>query len=120
MNFFFINYGLINYGNFNEGFLEHKKPNPIEYVYFKNAEKYAEEKEFRISLSCLGVEKYQFSDGTEFTFPESIMLSFNFIEAIRQNILKQIIINDTSNNKEAILSDLKLLFEKEGITLSII
>lgn len=42
-NFLFINYGLVTYGDLNNLFLKKHLPNPIEYVYFKDA-RYAEEK----------------------------------------------------------------------------
>ena len=120
INFFFINHGIVTYGNFDNVFLKKHLPNPIEYVYFKDAEKYSEEKEFRISLSCLGVCKYVLLDGTDFTFPESLKLAFNFSEAIREGVIKEITLNSKSGNNEEIKSNLNAIFNKKNVTLSFI
>lgn len=120
INFFFINHGIVTYGNFDNAFLKKHLPNPIEYVYFKDASKYSEEKEFRISLSCLGVCKYVLPDGTDFTFPESLMLAFNSSEAILEGVIKEIILNSKSGNNEEIKSNLSAIFSKKHVTLSFI
>lgn len=117
-NFLFINYGLVTYGDLNNLFLKKNLPNPIEYVYFKDASRYAEEKELRISLSCIGICKYKLQDGTEFEFPDSLKLSFNFLQAINMGVIKQIQIHDQQNNKEEIKSNLSKIFNKKGINLN--
>ncbi len=118
MNFFYINHGLVTYGDFNNAFLKERLPNPIQYVYFKGADKYTEEKEFRMSLSCLGICKYMFPDGTEFSFPDSLQLSFDFAEAIRRGVLRRIEVRDQSGDEDKIKKELGALFEKKGVTLS--
>ncbi len=118
INFFYINHSLVTYGNFDNAFLKQHLPNPIEYVYFKNAEKYMEEKEFRISLSCLGSCKHTLPNGTEFLFPDSLMFAFDFAEAIRRKVLKQIIIHNKSKDTEKIKKALKDIFDKKKVTLS--
>lgn len=92
-NFFYINYGLVTYGDIDDCFLNKYLPNPIKYVYFKSAKKYAEEKEFRISLSCCGIFKYRL-DGAEFNFPESVQFGFDLIEAAKKGVLKEILVSD--------------------------
>ncbi|HVE44938.1 MAG TPA: DUF2971 domain-containing protein [Gammaproteobacteria bacterium] len=116
INFFFINYGLVTYGDFNNAFLTQHLPNPIEYVYFKD-EKFAKEKEFRISLSCLGKRKYRLPDGTKFNFPESLILEFDFVKAIQMKIIQQIIVSHKCTDKEMINTQLNNLFKDKGITI---
>lgn len=75
-------------------------------------------KELRISLSCMGICKYKLQDGTEFEFPDSLKLSFNFSQAINLGVIKQIQIHDEKNNKEEIKRRLLKIFKKKGITLN--
>ncbi len=117
-NFFYLNHGLVTYGDFDNVFLREKLPNPIEYVYFKNAIKYSPEREFRISLSCLGIyKKYVLSDKSEFNFPESITLEFNFVKAIQMKIIKEIIVSHQCTDKEIISTKLNNLLGEKGITI---
>ena len=91
-NFFCINYGLVVYGDFDETFLKKGLPSPvpIQYVYYKNAEKYGVEQEFRIALSdCL----LRFSAPT-FNFSESIQFSFDFVKALEAGVLKEIVLEE--------------------------
>ncbi|MGE4349671.1 MAG: hypothetical protein AB7D28_07890 [Candidatus Berkiella sp.] len=90
-NFLFINYGLVTYGNMDQLFVKDNFLNPIEYAYFKDANKYSDEDEFRITLSCIGMFKYQL-DGRPFAFPESLKLEFNIRDVIANKILKEILI----------------------------
>jgi hypothetical protein len=94
-NFFFINYGLVTYGNFDEAYINKELLTPIKYAYFKDASKYSEEKEFRISLSCIG--RYKVGD-YEFDFPESIQLEFDLSEAVKLGVVKNIIISEKYEN----------------------
>jgi hypothetical protein len=88
-NFIYINYGLVKYGNFKDDILAtNTLPNPIEYVYFKDFDKYSEEKEFRISLSCMGIYKeYKLQNNSIFNFPTSIKYKFDFTLAIQLGII---------------------------------
>lgn len=92
-------------------------PTPIEYAYYKNKEKYAKEKEFRISLSCLGICHYQLPDGTEFNFPKSLTLEFDFAKAIQMNIIKEILISPKCTDKETINTNLNSLLGDKGISI---
>jgi len=101
-NFFYINYGLVTYGNLNSQFMDKLLPTPMQYVYFKDADKYAEEKEFRISLSCTGMGKIKLPDGSYFHFPESIQLDFNLLKSINLKVIEKIYLS--SNHDSALLN----------------
>lgn len=88
---FYINYGLVTYGDLNSQCMGELLPTPIQYVYFKDANKYSEEKEFRISLSChIPMGKIKLTDGSFFNFPESLQISFDFIQAINLHVIEKI------------------------------
>jgi len=80
---FAINYGMINY-------VEHaaiqanaeRLVNPIIYSYLKDRASYAEENEFRITLSTLGVGNFALTDRTIINFPPSMRMSFDFKRAL--------------------------------------
>jgi hypothetical protein len=99
-NFLNINYGIVTYGTFNE-FISKRDgaANPIEFAYFKDKEKFSEEKEFRITLSTHGMpKKFQLSDKSEFIFPESIQLGLSLREAIISKSLQTILISEKSTS----------------------
>lgn len=98
-NFFHINYGLVNYVDINNQYLNKSFPNPIKYAYLKDKKMFLEEKEFRVTLSCFGMGKFMLPDGTEFTFPESITLGFDFDEAVKKNVLRNIKLFDKNNKR---------------------
>jgi Protein of unknown function (DUF2971) len=86
-NIFSINYGMCKYVDWNA----HKRDssylaNPIEYVYLKDG-KYAEEREFRITLSALGLGHFVLNDGTRMQFPAELTLGFDFKIAIMNGVI---------------------------------
>lgn len=89
-NFFDINYGLVTYGDLaNDVLANATLRNPVEYAYFKDR-KYKPEKEFRITLSTIGLGKFVLPDGADFDFPESIKLDFDLQGAINFGAVRRI------------------------------
>lgn len=81
-NFFDINYGSVKYGDFENHVLSKRVcSNPIEYSYFKDS-KYQSEKEFRITLSAIGLGKIVCPDGSEFCFPDSVKIGISIKKAL--------------------------------------
>lgn len=79
---FHLNYGVVGYGDFaNDIISPDAKPNPIEYLYFKD-NKYKKEKELRISLSAIGMGIIQLPNGQLFDFSNSLSFGFNFDQAV--------------------------------------
>ncbi len=113
-NFFDINHGLVKYGNFKERFMGKHLPNPIEYVFFKDKDKYSEENEFRTSISTLGIGNIVLPNKERFDFPKSITLPFDFIEAIKSNIISEIIIRDGKY-----LAEVKNIFNDSGVKIQL-
>jgi len=94
LNIFHLNYGVVKYGSFVNDIISHTiRPNPIEYVYFKDS-KYKKERELRISLSALGIGRIQISDGQLFDFPDSIAFGFNLNQALNFGAISHIEIAD--------------------------
>lgn len=60
------------------------------------------EKEFRISLSCIGIGKIKLPDNSYFNFPESIQLDFDLIKAINLKVIEKIYLS--SNHASALLN----------------
>ncbi len=90
---FSLNYGLVNYVDWdthqtNEQYLS----NPILYTYIKNAARFSEEKEFRVSLSAIGIGHFALRDGTLIQFPPSLQLGFDFREAIANTAIREILL----------------------------
>lgn len=90
---FDMNYGLIDYVNWdshrtNELYLS----NPILYTYIKDADRFSEEKELRISLSAVGIGHFALSDGTLIQFPPSLQLGFDFRRAIASAAIREILL----------------------------
>ncbi len=103
-DFFWINYGLVEYMDYDEQYLLKYLPNPTEYTYIKDR-KYSEEKEFRISLGCLQYTSYVLPNGKHLAFPESILLEFDFKNAIESGVIKRLEIK--SNYENTFLQQLK-------------
>ncbi|MGH7778769.1 MAG: DUF2971 domain-containing protein [Candidatus Binataceae bacterium] len=88
---FSINFGIIEYIEWdqhqaNSPYL----PNPVEYSYLK-AKKFCEEKEFRISLSALGIGQFALNDGSTMQFPASLQMYFDFRAAIAEGTIREIL-----------------------------
>lgn len=84
---FFMNYGLVQYVDrklYNP--TKFNPPNNVEYLFAKDEEKYKEENEFRVTISCLGVDEIE-----NFLFESGLKTEFNFIDAINSNIITKII-----------------------------
>jgi hypothetical protein len=90
---FSVNYGLVNYVDWdsyqtNECYLS----NPILYTYIKDATRFCEENELRISLSAIGIGQFALKDGTMIQFPPSLQLGFDFSEAIAIAAIREILL----------------------------
>ena len=73
---FSINYGIIEYVDWDVHEANAKRlPNPTRYIYLKDKAKFSEEKEFRISLSAMGIGEFVLNDGSKLLFPSSLMKS---------------------------------------------
>jgi len=93
---YFINYGLVRYGSLRESSINEYFNNPIHYVYFKDESKYKEEREFRISLCCILPRVVK--NGKEFEFPDSIEMNFDFIRAINEGVITNVIFSEVCSN----------------------
>ncbi len=90
---FDVNYGLVNYVDWDSHRTnEHYLSNPILYTYIKDATRFREENEFRISLSAIGVGQFALRDGTLIQFPPSLQLGFDFREAIANVAIREILL----------------------------
>ena len=120
-NFFDFNNGLVSYGDFGDMFMKNSMhPNPIEYVYFKDASKYSEEKEFRFTLSAAGIfKKFVFQDQSELIFPKSIKLEFSFFTAIKMGIITELQLSQKCVDRDAVLKKLMHLFKSKNIEIII-
>ena len=89
---FSVNYGIVEYVHWNEH-QENKErpPNPIRYTYLKDAEKFSDEKELRISLSAFGMGSFVLDDGREMKFPPGLQLAFDFRSAIDNGIIQELL-----------------------------
>lgn len=90
---FSVNYGSVNYVDrdthrTNEQYLS----NPILYTYIKDAARFREEQELRISLSAIGIGHFALKDGTLIQFPPSLQLGFDFREAIANAAIRAILL----------------------------
>ena len=90
---FSVNYGLVHYVDWgthhtNGQYLS----NPILYTYIKDAARFCEEKELRISLSAIGIGHFALKDGTLIQFPPSLQLGFDFREAIANAAIREILL----------------------------
>ena len=90
---FDLNYGLVKYEEWgNICVNDEYYANPIQYIFLKDAEKYSEERELRVSLSAQGMRHYVLNDDTEIVFPKSLSLGFDFRMAFKNRLIKQILI----------------------------
>lgn len=95
---FSVNYGLVDYVDWNthqtnKQFLS----NPILYTHIKDAARFSEEKELRISLSSIGIGNFVLRDGVPFEFPPSLQLDFDFREAIGNAAIREILLSPESD-----------------------
>jgi len=89
---FSVNYGLVQY-------LEWEKykrtvklaANPIEYVYMKDKARFGKEKEFRVSLSAIGVGHFPLDDGRLMDFPPKLRVKFDFVTAKANGTIHQVL-----------------------------
>lgn len=88
---FNLNYGIVEYVQWDtyQANVEHL-PNPIIYTYLKD-KAFQEEKEFRISLSAIGIGHFALNNGSMMQFPVSLRLSFDFRAAIANETIQQIL-----------------------------
>ena len=86
---FSINYGIIEYIDWDVHEANAKRlVNPIRYTYLKNKTKFSEEKEFRISLSAIGMGEFVLKDGSKLLFSSSLQVPFLFKTAIGDGTLR--------------------------------
>lgn len=89
---FSVNYGLIEYIEWDSQQTNGQRfVNPITYTYLKDRQGYAEEKEFRISLSAIGMGQFVLGDGGMMEFPSSLSLAFDFQSAIADSTIVRIL-----------------------------
>ncbi len=89
---FSVNYGIIEYIEW----VTHQAntdyfTNPIRYTYFKDEKHFSEEKEFRISLSAIGLGQFALRDSSTMQFPSSLQLTFDFRAAIADGTVQWIL-----------------------------
>jgi hypothetical protein len=112
---FHLNYGMVNYGDFvNDIISPEVRPNPIEYLYFKDSSyKEKDGQELRISLSAIGMGKFQIQNGQLFDFPKSIPFDFNLNQALSCGAISHIEIADKNFLPELAekMNDIKLIFD---------
>lgn len=90
---FSVNYGMVKYVEWSahQENSEHL-PNPITYTYIKDRRQFAEDREFRISLSANGIwRQFVLPDGTAVEFPSSMQLEFDFHAAIANGAIVKIV-----------------------------
>lgn len=89
---FSVNYGIVEYVEWDIHQANTKRfPNPIKYTYLKDKKKFFEEKELRISLSAVGIRQFALKDGSTIPFLPSLQLTFNFMAAIADRTIQQIL-----------------------------
>lgn len=94
---FSVNYGLINYVPFSshQTNAQHLS-NPIINTYLKD-QSYQQEKEFRVSLSAIGMGQFALNDNSLFEFPPALQLEFDFRQAIADGTIVQILTPPTAS-----------------------
>jgi len=89
---FSVNYGIVEYVEWDAHQASTGRlPNPIQYTYLKDKEKFSEEKELRISLAALGVGQFSLNDGNMMDFPASLKMAYDFRSAIANGTIQQIL-----------------------------
>lgn len=96
---FSVNYGLVDYVDWsthqtNEQYLA----NPILYTYIKDAARFGEEREMRVSLSAIGIGHFALRDGTMIQFSPSLQLGFDFREAIANAAIREVLLAPESDS----------------------
>jgi len=96
---FSINYGLVDYVKWddhqtNEQYLS----NPIQYTYLKDAARFSDEKELRISLSAIGIGQFALNDGSMIQFSPTLQLAFDFRAAITAAAIREILLVPDSDS----------------------
>lgn len=89
---FSVNYGLVEYVEWgSHQTISERLANPITYTYLKDKQRFAEEREFRISLSAIGIGQFSLRDGSTMEFPSSLQLVFDFQSAIADSTIVKIL-----------------------------
>src|SRR5208283_649733 len=89
---FSINYGIVKYVEWEQYQANARYfPNPIEYTYLKDKEKFFQEKELRICLSALGMGQFTLNDGCAMEFPASLRMTFDFRAAMTDGTIRKIL-----------------------------
>jgi hypothetical protein len=97
LQIFSINYGIVEYIDWESHQANLTRlPNPIIYTYLKD-EKFLDEKEFRITLSALGIGNFVLNDGSRLEFPASMQVYFDFGAAIRDGTISQFLCDSESS-----------------------
>ena len=113
---FSVNYGIVEYVDWDVHEANVKRlPNPIIYTYLKDRAKFSEDKEFRISLSAMGMGEFALKDGSNVLFPSSLHLPFLFKAAIRHGTIRPMLCAPNTDvdflhaelNKLRIMADIK-------------
>lgn len=98
LQIFSLNYGKIEYVEWEKHHANKEYlVNPIIYTYLKDIT-FSEEKEFRISLSAIGIGQFALKNGSLIQFPSSLQLSFDFKAAIEESVIQQILYAPGSNS----------------------
>jgi hypothetical protein len=114
-----VNYGLVNYVDWvNHRTNERYLSNPILYTYIKDATRFCEENELRISLSTIGIGQFALKDGTLIQFPPSLQLGFDFKEAIANAAIREILLAPEADSWFLTQELSKLRIEPAPVTAS--
>lgn len=90
---FSLNYGIVEYVDWDvhQANAAHL-PNPLSYTYLKGAA-FSPEKEFRISLSALGVGHFALNDGSLMEFPPGLQMELDFGAALASGAVSKILLS---------------------------
>lgn len=88
---FSLNYGIVEYVSWDvhQANAAHL-PNPLSYTYLKGST-FSPEKEFRVSLSALGVGHFALNDGSLMEFPPGLQMELDFRAALASGAICQIL-----------------------------
>jgi hypothetical protein len=88
---FSVNYGIVEYVQWDKVRANAEcLPNPVRYTYLKD-KRYSDEREFRVSLSTLGIGEFALSAGRIMAFPSSLSVAFDFRAAIAEGGIPKIL-----------------------------
>jgi hypothetical protein len=94
---FSINYGKVAYINRKTHRANNEySANPIEYAFLKD-ERFADERELRVTMSAIGMGRFVLANGREFDFPPALQLAFDFRGAIADGTITQVLTASTTN-----------------------